>query len=58
MSPFGVVVVAIVGVLFVVALASSAGRQALVGRARTVVATLLGLAIVVLLIGMVERLGR
>ncbi|MGM4877687.1 hypothetical protein HAP41_0000030770 [Bradyrhizobium barranii subsp. apii] len=57
MTPFGLVIVAVIVTLFVVALATPAGRVALIGRARGMVLMLVWLALLVLLGTMWARLG-
>ncbi|MHC2883732.1 hypothetical protein [Bradyrhizobium barranii] len=49
MTPFGLVIVAVIVTLFVVALATPAGRVALIGRARGMVLMLVWLALLALL---------
>ncbi|WP_445216793.1 hypothetical protein ACKWRH_32195 [Bradyrhizobium sp. Pa8] len=57
MTPFGVVVVCIIGILFAVALATPVSRQAFVGRARQTVSLLVWLALLVLLVSLFARIG-
>jgi hypothetical protein len=58
MPPFGLLIVTVIGTLFVVALATPAGRVASIGRARRMVVMLVWLALLVLLGAMWARLGR
>ena len=58
MTPFGLVIVAVIVTLFVVALATPAGRVALIGRARGMVLMLVWLALLALLGTMWARRRR
>ncbi|MET4152017.1 hypothetical protein [Bradyrhizobium barranii] len=57
MTPFGLVIVAVIVTLFVVTLATPAGRVAFIGRARGTVLMLVWLALLLLLGAMWARIG-
>ncbi|WP_342737441.1 hypothetical protein [Bradyrhizobium sp. B117] len=57
MTSFGLLVVAIIGILFAAALVSPAERHAFLSRARRMVGILLWLALFVLLVSLWSRIG-